>query len=348
MLNRRGIRLIRRASGAFGGAAAGALVVLASLSSASLGESEAQASPPDGGSSFASRAAQGVVSPPDLDDVEQMCLLLTSCENIAIPRQFIPQDFHSCVKKMTEDMTQPSAINFSLTLRECGLGANSCEDLRTCALRGAKPDACKGRGPDSVVGSCEDNGKRALSCWHDRVLAVRDCDRGGESCIVRDGQAMCVLGVCPADIKAGDPSVCGRDGLHVLRCEKGKLASLDCGAFGLKCGALNGSEGAGCVTTLPTCTPGSKRCEGNTAIGCFNGHEVKVDCAAAGHVCGAVPGGVAVGLCTAPPKTECNSGDAATCDGAYVKYCFAGKQRRYFCKPRFNSCVKDNTGVHCR
>src|SRR5262249_14334003 len=66
------------------------------------------------------------VTPPVVDDVEQMCALLTSCDGLPLPPQFLPHDFAGCVKQMHADMTSASAVNFSLTLRECGLRANSC------------------------------------------------------------------------------------------------------------------------------------------------------------------------------------------------------------------------------
>jgi hypothetical protein len=311
---------------------------------------EAGPSGPDAGamSTFVTHAQRGEVVPPDLDDVEHMCALLTSCDKLPIPPSIIPPDFQSCVRKMTDEMTSFAAIDFSLTMRECGLQSNSCASLRACALRGANPEACSGRGKQGVVGACDVDG-RALTCWHEQVLAVRDCPRGGEQCIVVGGNATCTLGPCPGDIKESDKARCSASGTHILHCEKGKLASLDCAAFGLKC--TTGADGtAGCATAAAACAPGSKRCEGNVAVGCFNGHEVRVDCGNAGLACSTGGGGTPVGACVVPPTAGggCDSSDKARCDGASIKYCSAGKPRSYFCKALgFNRCEGGKSGVRC-
>jgi hypothetical protein len=298
--------------------------------------------------SFVGHAQRGEVIPPDIGDIEHMCALLTSCDKLPIPPSLIPTDFKACVSKMAEEMTSPQAVNFSLLMRECGLQSNSCANLRLCALRGANPEACNGRGKQGVVGTCDVDG-RALACWHEQVLAVRDCPRGGEQCIVVGGQATCTLGPCPANIKEGDKARCSASGTHILQCEKGKLASLDCAAFGLRCAP--GADGtAGCATAGPTCTGSAKRCEGNVAVGCYNGHEVRVDCASAGLVCASSPGGETVGACVSPKGSSppCDDADKAKCDGANVSYCFAGKSRAYFCKALgFNRCESGTSGVHC-
>jgi hypothetical protein len=293
------------------------------------------------------RAQRGEVSPPDLDDIEHMCALLVSCDRLPIPPGLIPADFASCVKKMSDDLTSAGAVAFSLTMRECGLQANSCENLRSCALRGAKADACAGRGMHAVVGFCDVDG-RALSCFGGSILAVRDCPRGGEQCAVRDGQAMCVLGPCPPDMKEGAPAQCSGSGLRILRCERSKLVSLDCAAFGLKCSPQ--ADGAGCSTSSPACSGDARRCDGEVAVGCFNGHEVRVDCAAAGLVCNGAPGATAVGACfaQAPGANACDPGAPARCEGTSVKYCSGGKPRSFFCKPLgFNRCETTPHGARC-
>lgn len=346
--------MIRRARKVVGAAVGGILGVLLALLVSTTVEVPAEGAGPggaDGGalSSFVSHAQKGEVAPPDLDDVEHMCALLTSCERLPIPSGLIPPDFQTCVKKFTEDLTSPAAIMFSLTMRECGLQSNSCSALRACALHGANPDACQGRGRAGVVGFCDVDG-RALSCWHDQILAVRDCGRGGEQCVVAGGDSKCVLGPCPGNIKDGDKPQCSASGTHKLQCEKGKLVSLDCAAFGLHC--TTGADGtAGCATTGAACTGTAKRCEpGGAAIGCYNGHEVRVDCPSAGLGCNPSPGSTPVGACVAtPPATgACDPSAAAKCDGANVKYCYAGKPRSYFCKALgFNRCDSGPKGAHC-
>lgn len=305
---------------------------------------------PDGGamSSFVARAQRGEVTAPDLDDIEHMCALLTSCEKLPIPPALVPGDFASCVRKMSEDMASPAAVLSSLTLRECGLQSSSCSTLQQCALHGAPAEACRGRGRQSPVGFCDVDG-RAITCWNDAVLAVRDCPRGGEQCIVAGGEAKCTLGSCPAE--QGDKARCSASGTHILKCEHGKLASLDCAAFGLKCTtAVDGT--AQCATGGAACSGSTKRCEGNVAVGCFNGHEVKVDCAsAAGLACSAGGGGgTPVGACLAPAPASgsaCDSGDSAKCDGASIKYCYAGKPRSYFCKALGFSKCESGKSVRC-
>ena len=195
----------------------------------------------DGGlSSHVMNGLRSQVVPPDLAAIERMCALLTSCDKLPIPRSLVPDDFGSCVKKMSDELSAATAVNFSLTLRECGLQSDSCAGLRACAMRGASADACSGRGKQGVVAFCDDAG-RALTCWHEQTLAVRDCPRGGEQCLVVNGEATCSLGPCGA-IAEGDKPRCSASGTHLVHCEKGKLASLDCATFGLKCStAADGS-----------------------------------------------------------------------------------------------------------
>jgi len=276
-------------------------------------------------------AGRGEVAPPATDDLEDMCALVTACDNLPLPPSLVPADFASCVRTMAQEMTAASAITFSLTMRECGLKSNSCSELRACALRGAKPDVCVGRGKQAAAGYCDIDG-RAISCWHERVLAVRDCS----------------LGPCPPDIKDGAAAVCSPSGTRILHCEKGRLVSLDCGAFGLKCAA--GPAGPGCAPPTPACNATAKRCDGNVSVGCVNGHEVRVDCTAAGLQCGGGPGSTTVGACASPAATTgaCDANAPARCEGASIKYCFAGKPRSYFCKSfGFSKCVTDSRGSRC-
>jgi len=324
----------------------------------------------DGGAAPAPAAIalgqRGLVVPPVVEDVEHMCALLTSCDSLPIPPNLIPVDFASCVRQMASDMTSASGIAFSLMLRECGLGSNSCGELRTCALRGAKPDTCTGRGRQAVAGFCDIDG-RALSCSHDRVQAVRDCPRGGEQCAVRQGEALCTLGACPPDIKEGAPPVCSASGTRILRCEHGQLASLDCTAFGLVCGAPvpGGAATPACVPPTAACAPGLKRCDGNVSVSCYAGREVRVDCGAAGLECAppaAPPPNLApalasvimtspVGSCfaSAPASGACDPQSAARCDGATIRYCNLGKPRSYLCKSLgFSRCgAAPGGGARC-
>jgi hypothetical protein len=345
--------MARRGRSVLGGAwSVGACLVAVTLVAATS-ESEAggvgmAGADAGGASAVVAHARRGEVQPPELDDVEHMCALLTSCERLPIPQGLIPSDFAACVRAMQEEMTSARAVGSSLLLRECGLQSSSCQSLATCALRGARPDACVGRGRQSLVGFCDVDG-RALSCFHEQIVAVRDCPRGHEECLVVGGEARCSLGACPGDVREGDKARCSPSQTHLLHCEKGNLASLDCAAFGLMC--TTSTDGtAACATAGPACAEGSKRCDGTTAVACHNGHEVRVDCAAAGLVCGPTPGGTAVGACVLPPQEAggCSTADRPRCDGATIRYCYAGEPRAYFCKAfGFNRCEAGKTGVHC-
>jgi hypothetical protein len=314
--------------------------------------SPVDASAPEGdgaSTNIVSNAQRSQVSAPDVSAVERMCALLTSCDHLPIPTSLVPDDFAACVRKIAEEMSSPTAVNFSLTVRECGLQSDSCASLRTCAMHGANPDACVGRGKQGVISFCDVDG-RALTCWHDQTLAVRDCPRGGEQCIVQGGQATCSLGACPPNIVEGDKPKCSGSGTHMLHCEKGKLSTLDCAAFGLRCTTL-ADGAAGCATTGPTCAPGATRCDGNVAVGCYNGHEVRVDCSAGGLACNQVAGaGVPVGACVASPLPSgtCDAATPARCDDGVIRYCDAGRPRTYSCKTAgFSRCEASKSGIHC-
>ncbi len=307
------------------------------------------ASTGDGGlSSHVMNGLRSQVVPPDLGSVERMCALLTSCDKLPIPRSLVPEDFGSCVKKMSDELSAATAVNFSLTLRECGLQSDSCAGVRACAMRGASAESCTGRGKQGVVAFCDDAG-RALTCWHEQTLAVRDCPRGGEQCLVVNGEATCSLGPCGA-IAEGDKPRCSASGTHLVHCEKGKLASLDCATFGLKCStAADGT--AGCSTGGPPCTAGPNRCEGDVSVACYNGHEVRIDCAAAGLACDQSGGGATpVGACVVPPVATgaCDPGDKARCEDGTIKYCAAGRPRAYACKTvGFSRCDSSKDGIRC-
>jgi len=308
----------------------------------------------DGGR--APTAIGGHVVPADLEDVEHMCALLTACDKLPLPSGIVPHDFVGCTRALHAELASPAAVTFSLTLRECGLRASSCGELRSCALRGAKVDVCAGRGKNGPVDMCDGDG-RAITCNAERVTLVRDCPRGGEQCVVREGHAVCALGSCE---KEAAPA-CSASGTRVLECKKGKLLSLDCGAFGLRC--TPSPDGPKCATPAATCQEGSTRCEGTTAVGCFRGHEVRVDCGARGLACGAgtdAPGGSqsAIGACAlapAPRTAGADAGPAACdpaapprCDGATLRWCAWGQPRAYLCKSvGLQRCVSDDKGARC-
>jgi hypothetical protein len=336
---------------AIGAGALASIGVMAAIATSSVRASAAESRPgADAGlPAYLSAAGQGQITPPDIEDVEHMCALLTSCDKLPFPSSSLPTSVPSCVAAMMNELTSPDALKFSLTVRECGLRANSCSELRACALRGASPASCAGRGKSSTVGICDLEG-RAINCSHETVVGVRDCPRGGEQCVVREGQAGCALGPCTGENKEGAPPTCSASGTRIMQCDHGKLQSLDCAAFGLRCAVSEGRPG--CAPSTAACTNGSKRCDGNVSVGCLHGHEVRVDCGASGLTCNSAPGAQPVGACVAPPATaageKCDSKDSAKCDGATIKYCFAGRKRSYFCKSLgFEKCTKDGNTFHC-
>lgn len=344
---------------ALGSGVFGALTVLAAVCvlSTTTTRAEAQSSPPatpppaaaaDGGvPAYIVTAGKGLVTPPDVEDVEHMCALLTSCPNLPLPPDALPTNVPGCVQAFMNALTSPDALKFPLVIRECGLRSNSCNELRICALHGAAPDVCKDRGMNGLSGRCDDDG-RAINCSHGKILGVRDCPRGGEQCVVREGQARCVLGPCTNENKEGSPPTCSASGTRILQCDHGKLSSMDCATFGLKCSMSDGKPG--CSAPTAPCSGTSKHCNGNVSVGCMHGHEVRVDCGAAGLTCNATPGSQPVGACVAPApdSDKCDPKDQPKCEGATIKYCFAGRRRSYFCKALgFSGCVKDGNVVHC-
>lgn len=321
-------------------------VVLTTGTSAAEERDGGGAAAPPGGSN-------GHVVPADLEDVEHMCALLTACDKLPLPSGLVPHDFVGCTRALHAELASPAAVAFSLTLRECGLRASSCGELRSCALRGAKADVCAGRGKAGPVDMCDGDG-RAISCNGERVTLVRDCPRGGEQCVVREGHAVCALGTCEKDAAPA----CSASGTRVLECKKGKLLSLDCAAFGLKC--TPSSDGPRCATPAASCQDGSSRCEGTTAVGCFRGHEVRVDCGARGLVCGAGTDArgaqSVVGACAVPPARvaadagagACDPAAPPRCDGATLRWCAWGQPRAYLCKSvGLQRCVADDKGARC-
>lgn len=325
------------------GAALGAAVALAVASGAgpsSAAPAEEAAGAPTGaassGPSWPQAVAAGKVTPPDLDDVEHMCALLLGCDRLPISAT-LPKDFPTCVRTFTEELSSGKALEVSLTLRECGLRASSCGQLRTCALRGVRPDICAGRAKTGAVDVCDAEG-RAVTCAREQVAGVRDCPRGGEQCAIVDGRAVCSLGACLGDAA---PS-CSASGTRVVECKSGRMVSLDCAALGMKCAVL--PSGPACVAPTKECASPSPRCEGAVAVVCRNGHEVQVDCGAQGLECGGA--GPAVGACTAPEPT-CEA-TAPRCDGGRIRYCDHGRPRSYPCRALgLSRCVSDARGPRC-
>ena len=361
-----------RRTGRRGGGALGlglALTATALLAIAGVSAADERDGSRDAGSNAARAPLSAVptaghVMPADLEDVEHMCALLTACEKLPLPSGIVPHDFVGCTRTLYAELASPAAVAFSLTLRDCGLRASSCGELRSCALRGAKVDVCAGRGKAGPVDMCDGDG-RAITCTNERVSLVRDCPRGGEQCVVREGHAVCALGSCEKETAPA----CSVSGTRVLECKKGKLLSLDCGAFGLQC--ASSADGPKCATQGVTCREGSTRCDGPNAVGCWHCHEVRVDCGARGLGCGVASGAgdgggrassspLSVGACAviAPPArpagtdagaaAPCDPSAAPRCDGASLRWCAWGQPRSYLCKSvGLQRCVSDEKGARC-
>jgi hypothetical protein len=276
-----------------------------------------------------------------------MCALLTGCPTVPIPQP--STDFSACVARLWEGLSNLASVRFSLLIRECALKANSCNELRRCALAGAQANVCAGRAMagDKPAGFCDLDG-RAISCWRGEPQWVRDCPRGGEQCAIVEGRPMCTLGACPPDIKEGS-FVCSPNGQRIISCEKGKVASLDCGLFGLQC-QTNAQGKAVCVPPTKACTGAAHHCEASTAVGCLDGREVRVSCDASRMACAQDSKDKnAVGVCSSalggpdcPPRTP------PRCAGDKIQYCVQGHVRQFMCKTfGFNKCVQAGDSVRC-
>ena len=279
------------------------------------------------------------MQPPAPDDLATLCVLLSGCTNLPIAPSALSDDFGACMKRYAPLLASPAALGVSLSVRECGLRATSCTSLRECLLRGVKAEACAGRGKSGTVGMCDADG-RAIVCAKEKVLAVRDCPRGGEHCRVRNGEAVCVLDRC--EEAEGEKPKCM--GSKKTVCDKGLLVSVDCAVLDMQC-QEGGADGAACVPKGPECS--TERCMGTIAVGCFAGRSVAVECAKAGLVCAESNG--ALGRCQRPPSDAGSCGaDAFRCDGAALKGCLAGAPLTFPCGAAgMKRCEATPKGVRC-
>lgn len=298
-------------------------------------------------------AGRGAVVPPRLSDVEQMCAMLLGCGDI--PIQVPTYDFGLCVRHFWDQMASPDALTSSLTIRECGLGAVSCGQFARCALRGADPNACDGRGmgASEPVGRC-DLGGRALQCLEGKVVGVRDCPRGGELCAVRGGKAACVAGRCEVEAGKKSKPTCSADKTRIVSCQLGRTVSMSCAALGLQCETVDGKPT--CVPgSAPSCSGNEAKCDHASSVQCVNGREIRVQCNQANLVCGVdTKGKTRVGACATSPYSgsddECDPKAFETrCRGNAVEYCVGGKLEKYDCKTYFglNKCMGRPGQAHC-
>lgn len=293
-------------------------------------------------------AGQGLVVPPSVEDIEEMCALLLGCPDV--PLSPPKRDFGECVSTVLASLSSPEAVKFSIPLRECGLQSSSCKELRECATRGASADVCKGRGKGKALGFCDNDG-RAVTCFNEKLVQVRDCPRYGEQCSARDGNSTCTLGDCPGDVPSDGTPVCSGNGQKIFSCDRGKLVSLDCSAFGLSCVKDDGK---------PTCAPaasaacsgkGPGSCSGSDHVSCLGGHELRVQCGKASLGCAGTPDAGSFGVCTAPASDAgtCDPKSPSRCNGGRIEYCVGGHTRSYFCKGLgFTKCAGKPGQVSCQ
>jgi hypothetical protein len=308
-----------------------------------------------GVSAYLAKAGSGAVLPPSLDDAEAFCALVLACRDVPM---FPPApDFAGCVRAVMDQLSVPSALNASLSIRECGLSATSCKTLRACALKGVDPKICDGVATTSEgpIGKC-DLDARAVTCFRGKVLGVRNCGLADELCVVKNGKADCALaGACPAGAK--DEWTCA--GSRMVKCQDGKFLSIDCKVLNLGCNTFTDDKGktqAGCAPQSTTACKGDKTsCKGDLAIGCNNGREVRVACGEAGMTCSdpAKPGERTVGVCEVPAPPAGKACDPkkfeSKCDGSSIVHCVAGQVRNLPCKAiGATKCVTDKgTGPRC-
>lgn len=292
-------------------------------------------------------ANQGIVVPPALEDIEEMCALLLGCPDV--PLVAPKNDFGECVAYVQATLSSAEGLKFSVPLRECGLQSDSCKELRECALRGASPAICKGRGKGKAMGFCDDEG-HAVTCFNEKLVQIRDCPRFGEQCAARQGQATCTLGECPSDVPPDGTPVCSGNGQKIFSCDRGKLVSMDCSAFGLSCTKHDGKPTCA-AAAAPTCSDKTApKCSGNDHVSCMSGHEVKVQCGKANLKCAPSPGTSVVGACEAPATDggTCDPKAAAKCNGNSIEYCIGGKTRSFFCKALgFSKCGGKKGQITC-
>jgi hypothetical protein len=292
-------------------------------------------------------ANKGLLVPPAIEDIEEMCALLLGCPDV--PLVAPKSDFGECVNAIQTTLSSPDGLKFSVPLRECGMQSDSCKELRECALRGASPDICKGRGKGKPVGLCDDEG-RAVTCYNEKLVQLRDCPRFGEQCSARQGQSTCTLGDCPSDVPPDGTPVCSGNKQKIFSCDRGKLLSMDCSAFGLSCVMFDGKPTCA-ASEAPTCdVKDAPKCSGDDHVSCISGHEVKVQCGKAGLKCASSPDKNTVGSCTMPASDggACNPKTAAKCNGNSIEYCIGGKTRTFFCKALgFSRCGGKPGQISC-
>ncbi|GAC1351780.1 MAG: hypothetical protein NVSMB1_08120 [Polyangiales bacterium] len=305
---------------------------------------------------YLSRAQSGVVLPPSIEDAEAFCALVLACRDVPM---FPPaNDFTGCVHALMNQLSSPSALTSSVSIRECGLSATSCRSLRACALKGASEKVCDGVALDSKepIGKC-DLDARAVTCWRGKVLGVRNCGLADELCVVKDGKSECALaGACPPSAKAD--WACA--GSRMVKCQDNKFLSIDCKVLSLSCvSALDasGKQAVGCApATTSSCKSSEKvtcAADNGSAVSCLLGKEVRVACSDQGMSCteSAKAGDRQAGVCEIPAGSKpCEVKKfESKCDGSTIKYCSHGSVRTYSCKSiGASKCVMDKgSGPRC-
>lgn len=237
----------------------------------------------------------------------------------ALPRCLVGADTCDAVRAcvLGEAAVPACAAVASGTFRACGAEGNvraECGDselavgLEPCALTGRtctrlddSEALCLGvAGTSCATAGCV--GTSAVSC---RSISGGQVDVGIDCAKV--GAGRCVAGACAPSSDATActaPTMPACKGSVVEHCVDGRLARLDCAAFGLGCDAAAAQDGAWnlaslCSATPARCTAPDERCVGAKVTSCAHGAPRELDCAAEGlGPCRVTAGGAAA--CTPP------------------------------------------------
>ena len=302
-----------------------------------------------------------------------MCALLTACERLPLPSGHRP----ARLRGLHADALRRARVALGgLVLAHAARLRASRELVRRAPfVRAARCEGRRLHGPRQ--GRTRGHVRRRRSRHHvqqrARVTLVRDCPRGGEQCVVREGHAVCALGSCEKETAPA----CSPSGTRVLECKKGKLLSLDCGAFGLQCTSSCGrAEVRDAGRDLPRGSDALRRLDRGRMLAWSRGAR-RLRCARARlrrrqrrqrrvGVVGAVgasapsPSSSSVGACAviAPPARPAGTTPARRprairprpprCDGASLRWCAWGQPRSYLCKSvGLQRCVSDDKGARC-
>ena len=293
---------------------------------------------------------RGEVVPPDLDDVEHMCALLTSCDKLPIPPSLIPPDF--AVVREEDDRRADLAPAASTSRSRCASAGCSRTRARACApARCTAPTPTPAPAAASRASSASATSTAARSpAGTTRSLAVRDCPRGGEQCLVATARRRAPSGRArrrrrrrqAALLRVGDAPAALREG----QAREPRLRGLR-----PQVRHRRPTGPPACATAGPPCAGSAKRCEGEhrgrllqRPRGARRLRRRRADVHRRRRA-----GRPSARACRRRrPSAGAIPDQAPRCDGANIKYCVAGKPRSHFCKAMgFNKCDSSHNGPHC-